>query len=105
MTIYVYKLRGMQPFSPRATYQPPWFGLTADTEQELHPFAEQIGLDRDLYRPPTVNAPRHVPGVGHYDLDERERNRAVALGAQPITARQLDRQQRKLAAEIGVMEP
>ncbi len=94
MTIYVYKLRGLHPFAPRQSYEPPWFGLTADTEDELHTLAERIGLYRNLYRPPTA-AVQHVPGVGHYDLDQGERNRAVANGAQPITARKLDRLHRQ----------
>jgi hypothetical protein len=93
VTIYVYKLRGQNPF-PTRSYQPPWFGLTADTEDELHPFAEMIGMYRQVYRPPSP-AVQHVPGVGHYDLDEGERDRAVANGAHSITARKLDRMYRQ----------
>jgi hypothetical protein len=89
MTVYVYKLRDLSRFATRGVYRSPWFGLTADTADELHHCAQKIGLPRNLYRPPTAVAPKHVPGVGHYDLSEAERNRAVANGAQPITARKL----------------
>ncbi len=91
MTIYVYKLRGLNPFGPKGTYMVPWFGLTADTEEELHPFAERLGLYRHFYRPPAPAGPQHVPGVGHYDLDQGERDRAVAGGAQAVRIRKLDK--------------
>jgi hypothetical protein len=88
VTVYVYKLRGSHPFGQRGyrSYEPPWFGLTADTEEELHPLAEDIGLYRHFYRPRAVGE-AILPVVGHYDLDEAERDRAVARGAKPITAR------------------
>ena len=89
MTVYVYKLRDLSRFATRGVYRPPWFGLTADTADELHHCAQKTGLPRNLYRPPTAAAPQHVPGVGHYDLSQAERNRAIANGAEPITARKL----------------
>jgi hypothetical protein len=95
VTIYVYKLRGQRTIAPSQAYSAPWFGLTADTEDELHPFAEMLGLYRRFYKPPTPDV-QHVPGVGHYDLDEGEHDRAVANGAQSITARKLDRLYRPL---------
>ncbi len=101
MTIYVYKLKGLGGVGalPGArSYDVPWFGLTADTEDELHPFAETIGLYRHFYHPRTVAGPRQPPGVGHYDLNQGERDRAVASGAQPLTWRQRERILRKQAA-------
>jgi hypothetical protein len=89
MTVYVYKLRDLSRFAIRGVYRPPWFGLTADTPDELHRCAKKIGLPRSLYRPATAAAPQHVPGVGHYDLSQAEHNRAVANGAQLITVRKL----------------
>lgn len=97
VTVYVYRLRGMGPIPFSRSYQPPWFALTADTEDELHPFAETIGLYRHFYRPATSAALQQLPVVGHYDLDEGERYRAVANGAHPITWRQHDRMLRQRA--------
>jgi Protein of unknown function (DUF4031) len=105
VTVYVYKLKGLHHFAPRADYHLPWFGLTADTEQELHPLAEQVGLYRHFYHPATVDSPGHVPGVGHYDLDQGERDQAVAKGAQPTTVRKLGKQRRKLGAGLGYKDP
>ena len=106
VTVYVYKLRGSYPFGQRGyrSYEPPRFGLTADTEEELHPFAENIGLYRHFYRPRTVGDAR-LPVVGHYDLDEGERDRAVATGAKPITARQHARMLHQRATQLGFTKP
>jgi hypothetical protein len=41
---------------------------------------------------------REPPGVGHYDLDLGERDRAVDNGARPITWRKRERILRKQAA-------
>jgi hypothetical protein len=102
VTVYVYKLRGLYPFGPslgNRSYEPPWFGLTADTEEELHPFAESIGLYRHFYQPRTVGAAR-LPVVGHYDINQGERDRAVARGAKPITARRHDKMLRQRAMQL-----
>lgn len=106
MTVYVYRLRGSYPLgqSGYRSYEPPWYALTADTEEELHPLAEDIGLYRHFYRPRTVGAAR-LPVVGHYDLDEGERDRAVARGAKQITARKHDKMLRLRAAQLGVTRP
>lgn len=108
MTVYVYKYggQGPQPLamafrSPEDAWPHPWFGLTADTEEELHPFARQLGLYRKFYRP-RMAGPQVLPLVGHYDLDEGERDRAVARGAKPLTTRAHDKMLRKLAKERGV---
>jgi Protein of unknown function (DUF4031) len=104
VTVYVYRLRGSYTFGQRGyrSYEPPWFGLTADTEEELHPFAENIGLYRHFYRPRTVGGEAGWPVVGHYDLDEGERDRAVARGAKPITARRHAKMLRQRATHPGV---
>jgi hypothetical protein len=91
MTVYVYKPPHQAPLSGPGL--PLWYGLTADTEQELHSLAQMIGLDRRLYRP-ADSTERQLPLVGHYDLDEGEHDRAVAVGAQPITWHQHKRMQR-----------
>ena len=52
-----------------------WCHLLADSEEELHRFARQVGLHRSSYQgPPKTTAP-------HYDLTGLERSRAIALGA------------------------
>ncbi len=112
MTVYVYRFAGQ---GPTAIYSAPsnwtteawphaWFGLTADTEEELHPFARELGLSRRFYRPLKADS-KVLPLVGHYDLDEAERDRAVANGAKPLSARQHEKMLRRLAKERGVKLP
>ena len=50
MTVYVYRYGGQGPTAIYASpsnwttdaWPHPWFGLTADTEAELHPFANKL---------------------------------------------------------------
>ena len=86
--------QGAKPFT--AAWPHPWFGRTADTEEELHPFADELGLYRQLYRPRKAGS-EVLPLVGHHDLDQGERDRAVASGAKPLTARQHDKMLRQPA--------
>jgi hypothetical protein len=51
MTVYVYKLAGQRGKPFTYNYPFPWYGLTADTADELHPFAESMGMYRSFYRP------------------------------------------------------
>lgn len=104
MTVYAYKFagQGSKPFT--VAWPLPWFGLTADTEEELHSFARELGLARQLYRP-VKDGPEVLPLVGHYDLDEGERDRAVARGAQPLTTREHEKMLRRLARERGIRLP
>jgi hypothetical protein len=53
--------------------------LMADTEKELHDFARQIGLKRNWFQ--TKSSP-------HYDLTERRRKMAIALGAVEVSRQQ-----------------
>lgn len=112
MTVYVYKYAGQ---GPRATYlspsnwttdawPDPWFGLTADTEGELHPFAKELGLPRRYYRP-LKDGSKALPLVGHYDLDDAEHDRALANGAKRLSQHQHDRMLRRLARERGIKLP
>ncbi len=104
MTVYVYKYGGQKPKAMTYAWPHPWFGLTADTEEELHPFAEEIGLYRHFYQPRRAGS-EVLPLVGHYDLDEGERDRAVAKGAKPLARREHDKMLRRLADERGVKLP
>lgn len=69
----------------------------ADTDDELHTFATRLGLRR---------AWAQYPGTwkSHYDLTDSKRQRALQLGAIPITyggAQSIALMQRK-RAELGV---
>lgn len=52
-----------------------WSHLTADTDEELHKFAEALGLRREYHQP----CPPH--SRSHYDVTERKRKQAIRLGA------------------------
>jgi|SRR5580700_2869808 hypothetical protein len=104
MAVYVYKFGGQGPRAMTVARARPWFGLTADTEEELHPFAQELGLSRQLYRP-RMSGSEVLPLVGHYDLDEAERDRAVDLGAQSLSTREHDKMLRELARERGIRLP
>jgi hypothetical protein len=55
-----------------------WAHLVSDVSyDELHAFAEQLGL------------PRHAFQGDHYDIPTDVRDRAVALGAAPVPGREL----------------
>jgi hypothetical protein len=54
-----------------------WAHLMADTLAELHAMAEALGLPRRAFQNKTSGA--------HYDVDATLRERAIALGAQPIS--------------------
>jgi hypothetical protein len=56
--------------------------MIADTDEELHAMAAQIGVARRWHQAP----PRHD---SHYDIAMVMRTLAIAAGAVPITLRQL----------------
>jgi hypothetical protein len=49
--------------------------LFADTEEELHEFAERLGLKREWFQP------RAGRKSHHYDVSDSKREQAFALGA------------------------
>jgi Protein of unknown function (DUF4031) len=99
MAVYVNKLRGQGRLLLGRTPPPrPFFGLTADTQDELHAFAAQLGIRRD---PGTPVGPQHELVTRQYTLTEGQRDRAVQLGAQVITARVADEMDRQRAAQWG----
>jgi hypothetical protein len=102
MTVYVHKLQGQgRAFFGRTPSQDPWFVLTADTDDELHAFAASLGLTRIMFRPAAPAASHRGPVAAHYDVTLGERDRAVALGARPITPREADRMEQQRAAGLG----
>jgi hypothetical protein len=57
-----------------------WSHLTADTKAELHDFATvKLGLDRRWFQEPAI------PGLWHYDVTDRVRDQAIALGAEAVS--------------------
>ena len=102
MTVYVHKLEGQnRAFFGRTGGPDPWFVLTADTDDELHSMAASLGLTRIMFQPGSPAGPRQKPVAAHYDATLGERDRAVTLGAQSITAREADRMERQRAAGLG----
>lgn len=51
--------------------------MIADTEEELHAMAVQIGLKREWYQ------------GDHYDVSKKLRGVAIHYGAKPVTVRQM----------------
>ena len=99
MAVYVNKLRDRaRLLFARTTPPPPLFGLTADTQDELHAFAARLGIRRD---PGTPVGPQQELVTRHYLLTEDERDRAVELGAQVITVREAGKTERQSAAGRG----
>lgn len=54
-----------------------WFHMMADTEAELHEFADGIGLERRRFQD------------DHYDVTASKRTEAVKAGAVEVTSRDL----------------
>jgi hypothetical protein len=61
-----------------------WCHLTADSPEELHDFAAQLGLLRQWFQ-----SKPNRPWSDHYDLPADVRVQAIACGAQPLTTRQM----------------
>lgn len=55
-----------------------WSHLTADTKEELHAFAEKLGLQRKWFQ-------EGSPGLWHYDVTESKRSAAIRMGAEQIS--------------------
>jgi len=99
MAVYVNKLGGQgRLLFGRVAPPPPMFALTADTQDELHAFAASLGIRRD---PGTPAGPQQELVTRHYLLTEGQRDRAVELGAQAISAREADKMERQRAAMRG----
>jgi hypothetical protein len=66
-----------------------WSHLQADTPEELHAFAAQLGLRRVWFQS-KPGKPEH----DHYDVPDEVRGRAIALGAVAETWREGGRRRR-----------
>ena len=81
MTIFVDELRDVRGITGQGT-PGLWCHMVTDGAlEELHQFAEQIGLQRRWFQ----NHPRHP----HYDLPPSARAAAVQQGAVAVTTREL----------------
>jgi uncharacterized protein DUF4031 len=60
-----------------------WCHLTADTAEELHAFADMLGLRRSRFQSKPAR-----PWADHYDITEEKRKEAVARGAVEITLKE-----------------
>lgn len=87
VTVYVDELRKWSPTKCRA-FREGSAHLTADTLEELHAFANRIGLRRAWFQP----HPRHP----HYDLSSKRYDAAIAAGALFVSAK--EQAKRRLAA-------
>jgi hypothetical protein len=67
-----------------------WSHLVADSDDELHAFAARMGMRREWFQC-KAGRPYHA----HYDLPERSRGDALALGAVAVTWRQVGRMMRE----------
>jgi Protein of unknown function (DUF4031) len=70
------------------THTSTWCHLTADTQEELHAFAAQLGLKQSYFQPGTPLGGKPSP-FWHYDLTAGKRAQAVNLGAVQVGYRDM----------------
>lgn len=76
-----------------------WCHLLADSLEELHMFAQQIGTPRFVFQcPPKTRFP-------HYDLPEWKREQALQQGAIAVDRREIVIRARLLRAEFLLLFP
>ena len=69
MTVYVYELSGQRGLLFGRTPHPsPWFGLTAETDDEVHAFAVRLGLSRNMFQPGEPTGPQQAAPTGQREL-------------------------------------
>ena len=59
----------------------PWSHLFADSQKELHAFAQRLRLRRESFQP---GEPLGGKPFRHYDVTVGERAQAIRLGATPV---------------------
>jgi hypothetical protein len=109
MTVYVHKMesqgRGFAltggARARRNLPSDPWFVLTADTDDELHACAESLSLTRVMFRPAKQAMPKQKPEAARYPITMGERDRAIALGARLISAREANQMLEQRASGMG----
>lgn len=81
MTIYVDDMRLQARVG---TINARWSHLYSDTsDEELHAFAELIGLKRSWFQQHRSKKPNHP--MNHYDVTDTKRNHAIRCGATAIS--------------------
>lgn len=81
MTVYVDNMRIRAKVG---TYVSRWSHLTADTREELHTFAELIGLNRSWFQEGTGLPGTYGAESWHYDVTDSKRKLALDYGAKPV---------------------
>jgi len=99
VTVYVDDWRQLATVGPVTAR---WSHLTADTTEELHCFAAELGMRRSWFQ-----GHPHDPLRDHYDVTDRLRDEAVARGAVAVTWRQAARARRlrRHLAGVGATGP
>ncbi len=69
-----------------------WSHMTADTTDELHAFANKIGLRREWFQ----DNPDHP----HYDVTKSRRQDAIKLGAIPLDRREYVHKVREITGRV-----
>lgn len=74
--------------------------MVADTDQELHAMADQIGVSRRWWQ-----SPEHTSG-SHYDVCQSKKRAAIKAGAIEVTLRQLAAMnyRRRITGKLGSPE-
>ncbi|MDP9022269.1 MAG: DUF4031 domain-containing protein [Actinomycetota bacterium] len=95
MTVYVDDVRdyGTRVGARLRRVGTEWCHLTADSRQELHAFAQQLGVRRSWFQ--------DDPVTWHYDLTPQQRTRAVRLGASELSRREMGRLIAERRAEVA----
>lgn len=96
MTVYVDDAR-IEATVPngRARHSSRWSHLIADTEEELHEFAQRLGLKREWFQRPKgfgsipPKPESRAAQNWHYDLTAPKRTQAVRMGAVAVTSREM----------------
>src|SRR6266536_2062557 len=71
---------------PRVSHTSQWSHLFADSQDELHAFAERLGLRRSYFQPGRPLGGEPSP-FWHYDVTAGKRAQAIRLGATPVAWR------------------
>src|SRR5215472_10054988 len=75
-----------------------WSHLFADTQDELHAFAERLGLRRSYFQPGKPRGDGSPSPFWHYDVTAGKRQQALRLGAQAVAWRDAPRLMREREA-------
>ncbi len=69
------------------THDSTWCHLFADSQDELHSFAQKLGLKRSYFQPGKPRGDGTPSPLWHYDVTAGKRRQAVAMGAREVSWR------------------